>query len=57
MNLKNMEIRKAIENKRLRYYEVAEKVGVSVYTFSHWLAVELPPEKKKTILDAIASMK
>ena len=53
MRKKNTEIRQAIEKKRLRYYEVAEACGVSLYTFSHWLQTEMKPEKKEKILKAI----
>ena len=49
----NKEIRNAISRKRLRYYEVANECGVSVYTFSHWLQQELEESKKQIILDAI----
>ncbi len=57
MNLNNLEIRKAIENKRLKHYEVADALGVSLFTFSHWLMVELSPEKKERILKAIDDIK
>lgn len=49
----NTEIRKAIAGKGLRHYEVANALGVTVYTFSHWLQSELPEERKDRILKAI----
>lgn len=49
----NTEIRAAIAKRRLKYYEVANQCGVSVYTFTHWLQHELPEEKKKFILGEI----
>lgn len=50
----NLEIRQAIANKRLKHYEVAKALGISIYTFSHWLQVELPQDKKDLILEVIA---
>lgn len=52
----NKDIREAILKKRLRYYEVAQAMGVSAYTFSHWLEKELPEEKKNMILNKIDSI-
>lgn len=57
MTLYNMEIRQAIEKKRLKYYEVAAALGVTPYTFSHWLQNEIKPEKKKEILKTIKGIK
>ena len=57
MAMKNIEIRQAIEKKRLKYYEVAEACGVSVYTFSHWLQTEMKPEKKTEVLKVIEGIK
>ncbi len=57
MAKKNTEIRQAIEKKRLRYYEVAEACGVSLYTFSHWLQTEMKPEKKNEVLRIIEGIK
>lgn len=54
--MKNIDIRLAIVNKRLKNYEVAAACGVSEFTFSRWLREELPQEKKKRILDAIESL-
>lgn len=57
MNTNNMEIRQAIEKKRLKYYEVAEACGVTSYTFSHWLQTEMKPEKKTEVLRIIEGIK
>ena len=54
--MKNIDIRIAISNKRLHNYEVAAACGVSEFTFSRWLRQELPPDKKKHILDIIESL-
>lgn len=53
MDKPNKEIREAIEKKRIRYYEIAEKIGVSTCYFSRLLQKELPPERKAEILKAI----
>lgn len=55
--LKNKEIREAIIHKRLKYYEVANALGVSRFTFSVWLSEELAEDKKKEILEAIEKIK
>ena len=57
MKMNNMEIRQAIEKKRLKYYEVAEACGVSLYTFSHWLQTEMKPEKKTEVLKIIEGIR
>lgn len=49
----NKEIRELIKKRRLRYYEVAEAIGITQYTFSVWLRNELSQEKKEKILKAI----
>lgn len=54
--MKNIDVRLAIANKRLRNYEVAAACGVSEFTFSRWLREELPQEKKKHILNVIESL-
>ena len=54
---RNEEIRKEIEKRRLKYFEVAEACGVSQYTFSHWLQVELKPEQKARVIKAIKGIK
>ena len=50
----NFEIRQAIKEKRMYYYELAEKLGISEFTLSRKLRKELPEEEKKTILEVIA---
>ena len=49
----NAEIRELIFNHRLRHYEVAGQLRVSECTLSRWLRTELPPTKKREILEAI----
>lgn len=57
MALNNLDVRQAIARKRLKQYEVAQALGISQFTFSHWLQTELPPEKKKEILKAIKGIR
>lgn len=57
MTVSNIDIRKAIEKKKLRHYQVARACGVTCYTFSHWLQTELPDKKKQEILKTIKGMK
>ncbi len=55
MNLNNLEIRQMIEQKRLRYYEVAHKVGVTPVTLSIWMQTELTDDRRERVLKAIES--
>ena len=56
MNLNNIEIRKQIEQKRLRYYEVAKAAGIAAQTLSVWLQEELTPERRERVQKAIDSI-
>ena len=51
----NIEIREQIEKKRIRYYEIAEKVGITAVTLSVWLQTELTPERRERVQKAIDS--
>ena len=53
----NQEIRKIIDNSKLKKYEIANEVGITVYTFSHWLQTDLNEERKTRILKAIEKLK
>lgn len=57
MNLNNMEIRAQIEKKRLKYYEVADAIGITQNTLSHWLQNEMNPDRKKRVMDAIRKLR
>lgn len=57
MQMNNLEIRTAITKRRLRYCEVAQALHIHPVTFSKWLQLELPPEKKKAILEVINGIK
>lgn len=52
-----MQIREAIQKKRLKYFEVAQALGVSQSEFSHMLQYELHETEKKRVLDAIKKIK
>ena len=51
--MNNREIRELIAKRRLKYYEVARALGISTYTFSHWLQNELPQKKQAEIIRVI----
>lgn len=57
MVLNNIEVRQAIEKKRMKYYEVAQAIGISSCTLSRWLESDLTPERKERILKAIEEFK
>lgn len=57
MKLNNIEVREAIAKKRLTHNEIANALGISQYTFSHWMMNELSDEKKKKVLKAIRQYK
>ena len=57
MDKPNKEIREAIEKRRIKYYEIADKIGVSTCYFSRLLQRELPEERKKEILKVIREFK
>ena len=57
MQLNNLEVRKAIEKKRLKYFEVAAELEINPATLSRWLQTEMKPEKKKEVMAAIKGIK
>lgn len=57
MNSKpNADIRTAIRENDLCQYQVAEKIGVSEFTFIRWMRNELSDERKQRILAAIKEL-
>lgn len=44
---KNIDVRKAIEDANVRYWQVAEKLGISDGNFSRKLRKELPSKDKQ----------
>lgn len=57
MTLNNMEVRQAIDKKRLKYFEVAAALNINPATLSRWLQCELSPERKREILKVIHDIK
>ena len=55
--MKNERTRKAITRIGVKYWEVAEKIGISPYTLSIWLRHELTGERLKRVEAAIASLR
>lgn len=53
----NRDIRKAIEQAGLKYWQVADAYGISDGNFSRKLRKELPEEEKKKIFEIIKSLK
>lgn len=51
--MKNVEIRMMIQQSGFRFYQVAEKLGISESYFSRLLRDELSPDWKQRIIDVI----
>ena len=49
----NVEIRKLIFEHGLKYYDVADRIGIGDSTFSVWLRKELEGERRERTLHAI----
>jgi len=52
----NTDIRAAIKESKLCQYQVAEKIGISEFTFVRWLRKELSEERKQQIFTAIREL-
>lgn len=57
MLVRNKEIRKAISNNNLKYWQVAQLYGLTDGNFSRLLRNELTNEKKEKILKIIEKLK
>lgn len=55
--MKNKEIRNSISSNLLKYWQVAEKIGISASQFSVWLRTPLNDERKERVLTAIDELK
>lgn len=55
--MQNETIRKSISDSGLKYWEVADAIGIADTTFAKWLRHELPDDKQKQILAVINQMK
>ncbi|ANP83887.1 hypothetical protein BAQ53_24490 [Bacillus sp. B25(2016b)] len=53
----NQDIRMAIAEAGVKYWQVGEVVGVSPNTFTVWLRKELSKEKKEMVFQAIEKAK
>lgn len=53
---RNELVRAAIKANKLYHWQVAEQIGISEYTFVHWLRKELPDERKELVMKAIAEL-
>jgi len=54
-NEKNIEVRKAIQESGLKYYEVAELLDVHPCTLTSWLSRKLPTDKAELILNVLSN--
>ena len=55
--MKNLDIRKAIESNNFKYWQVANKLGITDGNFSRLLRFELERVEKEKILKAIEDLK
>lgn len=55
--MNNLELRKAIETSNLKYWQVANKLGMTDGNFSRMLRIELTKENKERVLNAINELK
>ena len=49
----NTKIRSALEESRMRHWELANLLGISESTLVRWLRTELPEEEQKRIISII----
>ena len=55
--MNNRKIRTAIFESDLKKYEIANKIGITPFTLSHWLQTEMSQEQKQIVLKAIKDLK
>lgn len=55
--MNNLDIRKAIETSNFKYWQVANKLGMTDGNFSRMLRIELTKENKERLLNAINELK
>lgn len=55
--MRNKAIREDIKKSGFKYWQVAEKIGISRCTFSEWLRYELTGERLERTLDALEQLK
>jgi len=52
----NQEIKKAMKEHKVKQWQIAEKLGMSEFTLSRWFRHELPEDKKRMVLEAVAAL-
>lgn len=52
----NADVKKAARAAGVPQWMICEKLGISEPTLTRWLRVELPVDKRQSILDAIAEL-
>lgn len=52
----NQTIRDAAKRKGVKHWKIAEYLGISEPTIMRWLRVPLPPEREKTVMEAIEAI-
>lgn len=55
--MNNLDIRKTIETSNFKYWQVANKLGMTDGNFSRMLRIELTKENKDRVLKAINELK
>lgn len=55
--MKNKEIRLAITEADLKYWQVAQEAGVCADTLSRWLRAEMPEERRERVKAAIERLR
>lgn len=55
--MNNLDIRKAIEASNFKYWQVANKLGMTDGNFSRMLRIELTKENKERVFNAINELK
>ncbi|EJQ43546.1 hypothetical protein IEQ_04874 [Bacillus cereus BAG6X1-2] len=53
----NRDVREAIVEAEVKYWQVGEVIGISANTFTVWLRKELTKEKKEMVFQAIENAK
>ena len=52
----NIDIRNALRENGIKYWEAAKEIGISSHTLTVWLRKELPADRKENILAAIGTI-
>lgn len=54
--MKNLELRKKIQQAGLKHWQIADAMGISSYTLSVWLRHELTGQRLERVLSAIEGL-